>query len=606
MALYLGGQKLLKSVNKEYCSGLVLFQRGIMLKNAATRSSKTASLNSSKPFFRKNGEGGFFPKSDKTTGSTSSSSLARPRFAVNRKSRVPTGRSLKQESAAIQRTPEDQSEQQESNIYRERNFNKLSDAQRRNITQFCNRAKQILERWGTLRPAHQSSEFTGDYNSYVREMRAISSELQSQMREFKRELQNLPTHTTREVTGPLGPSHIHRLAFHQNEQLREEVFRQLNVGHFPQYLKELATLHAYEVNLVSYTELFKEFSDFEISSRPHVYRLQTLAGLDLGAGEVLTGGVSGRGYKILYRNDLGMSWNVNVYGGNVRGGGGLSVSPVEVNVDSSLGSDDINAGTAEEYRYFPPSYFNNNLMTMIGLSAAVGGGYNVSAISLGDVEFDTSGFIVRAGTADVGEAGGEIGLGYFHGTGANDFSGLPEAQEVEQAAIPNDWVRVLAAVVFFRSEEAELDSDDRSTIGQVVEAILRHDQHYPGDIFQIKVHGTATERWATPARSAQAAGVDVSDIEGEDRRSRIAERLNRRLALRRAQIAYDEFSNQIGTQRASLTPGVLDFSRWEVSRQILRVSPENSDLTDDEPINRRVQISLYYKTSPDGNVRLGG
>ncbi len=80
-----------------------------------------------------------------------------------------------------------------------------------------------------------------------------------------------------------------------------------------------------------------QHAGLQIPRLAHVYRLRTIIGIEGGAGEVVTGGAFIRAFVIEYSNDLGMSWRVNTYGGALKVGAGVSISPVEANIDTSHG-----------------------------------------------------------------------------------------------------------------------------------------------------------------------------------------------------------------------------------------------------------------------------
>ncbi len=271
-----------------------------------------------------------------------------------------------------------------------------------------------------------------------------------------------------------------------------------------------------------------------------------------------------------------------------------------------MGSNEINAGTANEMRYYPPSYFRANLVTATTASAGIGGGVAMGRMSFGDVDFDTSGLILRFGTSDVGEAGVDIALGGFFGGSAYDVQDLAEPQAAQLQPRAGQWVPVIAGRCHFRTEEARLDSEDEASIDRVVEAILRHERFYPGDLFRIGVKGFASQQWSTPQASAREYGVDTSDINQpgstrEERDSQTAERLNEELARNRARVTGTLLASRILAQRSSFSAGVIDRSTLH-DNQFEVIHVDSPDADTNAATNRYVQIAVYYNNSPDGNV----
>jgi hypothetical protein len=504
-----------------------------------------------------------------------------------------------------------ESDQQGENVARERNYLRISDSQQKLIDEFCSEAHADIEAWTSMRSMHTGAAPNTDYDSYVKELRSLDRKMNKRFSKFKGDFLNTPTITTLEtdLSGWGLSGHEHEIPFHLHGLAQKEVFRQLEAGYFRQYLKEMLTLHGFEVTFFEYADLFREYGALEINRSPHHYDLITIFGVEGGAGEGLTGGLNLKGFTIKYSNDLGMAWNVDTWGGAGRLGAGVSLSPVEGNIESSLGGKEINAGSADELKYYPPNYFNYNFVKLAGGSAVLGGGYSVSTLSIGDVDFNTSGIVVKAGTADVGSAGLEMGLGFTKGGDPYDFQGLGEAEKQEVKNREGNWIAVFGAKVHFRSAENVLDAKDLETIQEVVDSVVNHEKYYPGDIFKISVLGTATERWINPNKSAQEQGVDVADINSDPEISpdvkqwEKADRLNTKLAEERAIITLQELSSQIQAREASFTTGVLDKIPWNHGSKILFRDPADLKATDNAPTNRSAIISVYYNTTPEGNVK---
>ncbi len=507
-----------------------------------------------------------------------------------------------------------ESEQQAENAFGERNYLRISNAQQKLIDTFCAGAHADIEAWTALRSMHTGGPIDTDYDSYIKDLRSLDRQMNKRFAKFKRDfLQKTPTITTLEtdLSGWGMTGHEHEIPFHAHTLAKDEVFRQLNAGFFQQYLKEIRTLHGIEASLYEYSDLFREYGALNINRKAHHYDLITIFGAEGGAGEGLTGGVNLKGFTIKYSNDLGMKWKVDTWGGAGRLGAGVSLSPIEANIESSLGSTEINAGSADEWKYYPPNYFDYNLVKLAGGGATMGGGYAVGTLSMGEVDFNTSGLVAKVGTADVGEAGFEVGLGFTVGGDPYDYEGLGEAEKQEVQPREGNWTAVMRAKVHFRSAENALDDADIATIQQVIGSILNHEKHYPGDTFKIYVLGTATERWLSPNKSAAEQGVDVSDINDEaslsrnEKQQKKGERLNHKLAGERANIVFNELSSQIQGQATSFTPGVLDQVEWAHEGKILPRDPSDEAASDNAPTNRGAVISIYYNTTPEGNVSYG-
>ncbi|MDF1515031.1 MAG: hypothetical protein P1S60_14565, partial [Anaerolineae bacterium] len=508
-------------------------------------------------------------------------------------------------NAVIQRA-DDQAE----NLYSERNFVRITNEQQQQIDNFASRAQTLVAPWGELRQSVSGTEGGPDHGTYLTGVRQIKSALHTTYRDFTRDFgETVTTQPTESGSGALilPPTHHHQVPFYQHNMARIELARQLNQGFFPQYFREIQTLHDLDgANLIGLKELMVQHAGLEFPRFAHTYRLRTIIGIEGGAGEVVTAGAFIRAFVIEYANELGMSWRVNTYGGALKVGAGVSLSPVEANIDSSMGSNEINAGTAREFRYCPPSYFRANLVSAQTAGAGVGGGYALGQISFGDVTFDTTGLTVRFGTSDVGEAGVDIALGAFFGGEAYDVQDLAEPQAAELQPRGAQWVPVIAGRCHFRTEEALLDSEDEANIDRVVEAIVRHERFYPGDVFRIGVKGFASQRWSTPTASARRYGVDTSDIEEEsssqeERESLTAERLNEALARNRARIAGDALENRILARAGEFTPGVMDRSTLH-DNQYEVIHVEDPDADTDAATNRYVQIAVYYNDTAEGNI----
>lgn len=517
---------------------------------------------------------------------------------------------------ALQRTPNDvqrAGEDQGTNVYGERNYVRISNEQQHIIDTYTGRIQGAIAPWGELRALHTDAGSSISYDDYMQKVAAVKTRLKELYDKMADEFGASDTSFTQAVQMPIGPlimpeSHKHNVSLGLHKMAQAEVARQLNQGFFPQYFKEMMTLHPLGgANVVNLEILMKEHAGLDISNKPHTYRLRTIFGAEGSAGEIVTLGGSIKAFVIEYSNDLGMGWKVNMYGASGKGGAGVSGSPIEANIESSMGSNEVNAGTAKTFKYYPPNYFNVNLVSGASAGAGMGGGYSISSLSFGDVHFDTSGLTVKAGTSVVGEAGADVSLGLFVGGSTYDKKGLAEAKEVEGQKSIAQWVPVIAAKVYFRTEEIGLDDDDQASLDQVVEAIERHEQFYPGDLFKIIVKGFASEAWATPDASARVYGVDTSEIDkkkGASRSEKSAEKqklLNELLAKSRSQVVNKELVNKILAKAHKFTPGVMDKSETFPNQyEVIKASSPEADKN--PATDRYVQVVVYYNTTAEGNV----
>ncbi|MEL7315034.1 MAG: hypothetical protein AAFN08_08790, partial [Cyanobacteria bacterium J06559_3] len=234
------------------------------------------------------------------------------------------------------RDPE--SEQQGKNAFGERNYRRITNAQQELIDTFCTAAHADIEAWTSLRSMHTGGPIDTDYDSYIKDLRSLDRTMNKRFAKFKRDfLRQTPTVTTLEtdLSGWGMTGHEHEIPFHAHGLARDEVFRQLNSGFFQQYLKEIRTLHGMEATLYEYSDLFRAYGALNINRKVHHYDLITIFGVEGGAGEGLTGGLNLKGFTIKYSNDLGMKWKVDTWGGAGRLGAGVSLSPIEANIESS-------------------------------------------------------------------------------------------------------------------------------------------------------------------------------------------------------------------------------------------------------------------------------
>lgn len=597
-----------------------------------------------------------------------------PAFQIQASDPPEDGRTIQRASARPA-----ESDMQGENKVTKSNFGRVSNEQQHMIDAFCSQAHRIIGKWKKIRPEHAKSMEEMSMKEYKTEMRHINDQLSDLIHDFDSTFTGTRHVTTKETAIPnssdahKGSGHYHMMAWTYNPLVKAEVIRQLNAGYFPQYLREMEAMYGNSfamTGLSPYVRIFEEEGLWKFSRIWHIYTLITHWGgsmtvdalnlirdfmKEMGKGSAKKGGgpkldagvgipvgVFLKGYQISYENELGLAWKTDIYSIGAQGGLSASASAstgksnneesteITMGGESSGGSEEVNAGTAITFRYYPPQYFakqNFNGAASLGyqLNAEAGGtsgeaGEAGSILQIGEVVFDTSGKtasfsksidpsklaeIWNAESTQVGaEAKYEIGIGTSLGMGkVRDFKGLGPSRKKEMAG-RGGWQRVLEAIVFFKSEESELDSDDWGTIMEVIDAIASHEKYYPGDVFELYITGTATQRWIAPDKSAKEQNLDTSGLpRNEERRQmELKNTLNIKLAGERAQTVKSEIETNLAYEKGTrLSDEVIHASTIIVRDPEIRRSTSKM-ASDNAPNDRKVVIELFYSSVAEDNL----
>lgn len=423
-------------------------------------------------------------------------------------------------------------------------FTGLSVRQQELIERFAATAQKLIEPWTAVR-----SRNDGDFSFDAKPLDQHFDQFRSEwFKVFTEETQ----YDEMGIPVPL-------TAYHP---AMAELKRQLDVGHFRQYVEE--------INQFNFRGLFnyREILGVDGGATRHNYSLQIIAGLEVSAdvGVSLEGSI--QGFSIRYENDIGMWWERTVMGRTGGLGAGIGLSPIGVNALSSLGGGELNAGSASTFKYIPPSLFTGfSGITYTNGQALVGGGVSVGEMTFFDSDhsltFDTSGIIAKIGTADVGEASATMGLGYAIGGALEEDTGMqfPELKEKELQPATDAWMPLFGGVVYFDTDETALTTDDGAVISQVSKEIGQA----PDSIFRIELIGSASK---------------VGD------------------AAYNAELAKQRCTNTQSALKASLSGLDVDFSQdvRDKSQLIPRVrdTPRTSDI-DNRQIDRSCGVIVYYK-----------
>lgn len=421
------------------------------------------------------------------------------------------------------------------------------------IDRFVTEAREAIEGWAAIRTST--------------DLRFDASALDQRHMQFLKDWMALESN--------LGPNDS-PVSFQNTPEAVEEVRRRLNAGTIPQFVQEIrifnnGALHGYA-----------EVLGIEDSLVSHDYELLTTFGISGGGGEALVGEVALNFYEVRYSNSLGMSWSQSTT--CLSGGVGLGVStvPVSVNMSSSLGKAQMNAGSRSSIEYFGPEFFDGAAITYTNAEALTGGGVAVGALSFTNLDrtftFDTSGMIVRAGTDDVGAASGTLGAGVCGSPSTDEGISLGDVKSVAEESNDGEWEALIEAGVFFPTGDAALDGDDIQTVQDVVRAIVRHEQGSPGDVFRIAVVGSASNRWRGDTGEATP------------------EELNEAVATDRASAVRAALEVELGELAHEFTDGVFDES---IMADLVR-SSSSADPDDNSQIDRSVYIAVYYNGCGEG------
>lgn len=414
------------------------------------------------------------------------------------------------------------------------------------------RARELFEAWTTVRNGP--------------DLRFDDSELQDLLHQFTLDWMGLESNT-----GPV--------AWYNDPIAHAEIVRRLGSGNIPQYVREIrvfnpGALHSYAEHL-----------GISAQRVEHQYQLLTTFAVSGGAGEGLVGEAAISAYEVRYSNDLGMSWSQATICGSVGGGVGAGLSPVSVNVESSLGTGDINAGSADSMEYYGPDFFDGALIGYLNAEAINGGGISISGITFTNFDqtltFNTSGLILRVGTDMVGSVSATGGGGICWYWSTEDGVDMGDPDPAEEQSREGEWVSLIEAAVFFPTGDSSLDGDDQATLQGVISAIMRHESASPGDIFQVQVIGRASNQWdGNPGDSSP-------------------QELNAALAASRAAAVRGALLEGLASVQHDFTEGVIGQS----TMQSLSRSSSSADPNDNGQIDRSVYVGVSYNTcGEEGSV----
>jgi hypothetical protein len=414
------------------------------------------------------------------------------------------------------------------------------------IDAFVEDARSLVEVWARIRGTPDLDSFNGNA-------------LCDRLTQFELDWVLLPSNTGG------GPDRRQPISIWNHDPGLREIRRQLRSGRFRRYIQEIELFNPFEtcdfVNLV----------EVDPTNVQHRYSLQVNVGLQAGAGKLvllkqLLAPIAFPMKTTSECRGASISWHIR------RGGGaGASVSPISVNVDTSLGTDVVNAGSASTWSYKGPFFFNGSLVGYTTGGASLGGGLEVSSINFQgmtrSLSFHTSGLTMRFGTDVVGSASATGGLGVAHRIGP---------------------VRpLIVANLYFITGDATLDASDLETIDEVIASILRRDQEHPGFRFSVNVVGFASRRYDFPPR-----GMTPREA-------------NEALAAERARVVAEELTQRLDLIAPLLTPHLFGplgrgfGGRVEYFKHSIRI-----ELNDDNPQeDRAVMIGVHYQPChPEGHI----
>lgn len=543
--------------------------------------------------------------------------MAPPAFSLT--ANPQNGGSQHSNQAPIQKKdPDDDVEA--NNIIHENPFTRMEVDQQILIDGFANDVHRIAGGWQGLREMHTDGGSEMSDEDYRSDLFELTERMGDRWKEFSGDF----IHITRLESGINEEGEMdmftHQDSIYTYKTAKKELARQLNVGSFPRYLKEMAFFHRAEVgtDLTNYIDLMEKECNMAFDTQPHEYVLETLGGVSGGAGEGVTFGGSIKGFRITYKNDLGMSWKVDLYGGSGKVGAGLSGSPIEANVELSTEFTGVGGATALESRYYSPDYFHWNVVTTHNAEANVSVGKSVGTMAIGDVVFDMGGDVVKFGTSQYGEIGTDLNLGVFRGGEAYDFKGIDsEFEAAEEEAPKIGSMEIYKAVVHFPTEGALLNDEDHETLDDLVNRMAIHQAFWPGDIYHAMVTGYSSPRWKTPDQSAQKYDSDTGEIDHnsalskEEKDMAKRDQLNQELATARAENVALNLKGKLSSASWSQEDDGLHIdegmqavnaaSKVKFKTEEVEAGGEDQ-IRENDPRVRAVSISVRYLNSPLKNL----
>ncbi|MEM9213252.1 MAG: DUF4157 domain-containing protein [Cyanobacteria bacterium P01_F01_bin.150] len=518
---------------------------------------------------------------------------------------------------------ESSKEEQATNIYDDAEYRRLTHAQANLINLFAAKAHATIQGWGELRSLHNSNSTLNpeSYSKLTQRVRKIQRKLKKSYESLYINFLNTESLSTKKNIhfSRKRPSYDHNISLAEHEIAQKEIARQLNSGYFPQFFKEMQTLHkGLSSELIDLEIIMSRYSSVNIKPKPHVYKLKTLIGIEkdtplMSRFSPSRVGASVRAFEVSYQNDIGMSWKITVIVPALKIGIGFSgpSTGLPLDIESSFGSDFINAGIAQEYKYYPPGYFNAQMVSGLSAEASAGYGESISGLSFGDVDFDTStsglGFNFKVpssyGQAEVNTTQGlstVVSLPY-NKTGLKK----PEKKNLEE---PTDvWQPFIGTRIYFKSGDFILDQEDDQCLEKVIVAMLHHEKIFPGDIFHINIEGAASSDWKTPRASSRQKGLsfreNISEKNSSTEEEQIALNLNIDLAKKRARMVKEEFLLKLISHKDQFTLGVLESSKV-FANQYKVINPDSSYDGPNSPLHRYVNLQVRYQTSLKNNQNM--
>jgi hypothetical protein len=496
------------------------------------------------------------------------------------------GSSLLQRQGATASTKQDEDEQatttdpdqvQGDNWFKTGAYLRLTGAQQRVIDAFVAQARSEMDRWIAYRNTGTFDHFntqrlTDLYDQVKEDFRATQTYLSAEnMRGLK-------------VAGSLRqgwnniPLMDHPIAI-------TELRRQLLSGHFTQFLREIRYFNPDKLSQYSY--LLGVEAD--VGALPHHYELVVDFGAEADVG-MFGGTISNM--HIYYHNDLGMTWEMDLYGGSLSMGAGIG-SPVTANVEIGDRGDQYSYGTANKMRYYSPEYFQFTAPREGEASMQLGGVNKAdSAIVFGDVVFDTSGTSIKAGSDTVIPAGAEISVSQGGYVGSEPYN-KTELKDVPVEDKPEEkpdtsWQPYIQAAVHFPTESANLDDADTATLTQLVDKMVEHARAYSSDIFKLEILGLASERWREPEGTAGQSD-EAKDAQGYE--------YNLELAMDRGWTVETAIRQMLMEKEPKIMTGLLRYSEITVYGQVSRNQTAPND-----PKQRGALVQVQYNPGEAGTI----
>ena len=370
------------------------------------------------------------------------------------------------------------------------------------------------------------------------------------------------------------------VAFENNQAAVAEARRLLDSGTFRQSVREI---QAFNHNaLGSYSTLLGLGPQDAIE---HHYRLEVVGGIQGGAGEGVNVEASARRYDIHYDNEMGMRWTGHGNSFTAGAGPGAGTSPIAANVD--LGG--TYEGTSRSY--FDSEDFDGSTIYYLAGGAQAG----EQAVGAEALVFRNNGRQLRVSSTQLGRSDrvgtDNVGnVGVMTGAGAMDVTSvdrprerLPEMEsQPQQPPTQGEWSPLISMAILFRTQEDQLDDEDRATIEDMIRRMRAYEARHPGSVFRIASQGRASRRWRG-ARSEEEAFQH-----------------NTQLARQRCGVVQQAFAQRLVDMQAEFQSGVIEASR-SLTAEPGGQSGETPD--DNRQLDRSVLVAISYNAcAPEGRA----